>query len=46
MTRRESLAVTCGSVAVISAALLESGGPLWLAALAGAALLATWRSIR
>jgi hypothetical protein len=46
MTRRESLAVTCGSVAVIAMALLESGGPMWLAALAGAALIATWRCAR
>jgi hypothetical protein len=46
VTRRESLAITCGSVAVLAAALLESGGPMWLAALVGAALLATWRCAR
>jgi hypothetical protein len=46
VTRRESLAVTSGSVAVIAAALLESGGPLWLAALAGIALLALWGCLR
>lgn len=44
--RRESLAVTCGCVAVIAAALLEGGGPLWLAALSLAGILGAWRCAR
>jgi hypothetical protein len=44
--RRSSLAVSCGSVAVTAAALLESGGPMWLAALAGIALLGVWGCLR